>query len=182
MARISIKLLQRIRVPLGFGFALVFLIFAQPTFTSMVVGCSVALIGIVIRGWSSGHIRKNQRLARSGPYAYTRNPLYAGSFVLGIGFGISSGQWWLVLSFIVLFMGIYLPVMSVESEELIEIFGDEYLEYAEEVPLFFPRFGAIAPSGQKFELSLYLRYREYRALLGYFAGTAILILKIYFNS
>lgn len=173
-------MLQRIRVPLGFGFALVFLIFARPTFFSIAVGSTVALIGIAIRAWSSGYIRKNQELATSGPYAYSRNPLYVGSFVLGIGLGISSCQWWLVVLFSLLFLGIYLPVMNVESEELIEIFGDEYRKYAAEVPIFFPWFRRGNSGGQKFEMELYLRYREYRAFLGFLAITAALILEAYF--
>jgi protein-S-isoprenylcysteine O-methyltransferase Ste14 len=179
VARISKKLIQRIRVPLGFAFAVVFVLFANPSPVSLAAGSAVAFVGIAIRAWSSGHIRKNRDLARSGPYAFTRNPLYFGSFVLGIGFGISSGEWWLILLFAVLFAGIYLPVMSVESEELIAIFGDEYEEYARQVPLFVPWFRYPAQDRQKFELKLYLGYREYRALLGYLAITGVLILRYY---
>ncbi len=174
------KLLQKFRVPLGFVFAAVFLVFAKPTFTLMVIGVLIAFFGLLIRGWSAGHIRKNQDLAVSGPYTFTRNPLYLGSFLLGLGFMIASGVWWLILLFIVLFLGIYLPVMSVESDELTAIFGDKYKDYAGEVSLFFPWFSDYKPDGKKFEKELYMRYREYQAGLGFLAICAVLALKAYF--
>src|SRR5258705_6417904 len=105
------RLLQRLRVPLGFLFTIVFLVFAKPTALTIAIGGAIAFIGVTIRAWSSGHIRKAKELAVSGPYAYTRNPLYVGSFILGIGFTVAAGVWWLALIFAALFLGIYLPVM-----------------------------------------------------------------------
>ncbi len=173
-------LIQRFRVPLGFLFAAVFMFFAKPQLWTLIGGGSIALIGILIRAWSSGHIRKNQELAVSGPYAYTRNPLYLGSFILGVGFTIAAGVWWLALLFIGLFLGIYLPVMRVESQELTTIFGDKFREYANEVPLFFPRFSAGKNSDTKFDFQLYLRYREYRAAIGWFFALVVLALKAFY--
>ena len=174
------KLLQKFRVPLGFVFAAVFLIFARPTPVLMAVGIAVAFLGLLIRAWSSGHIRKNENLAVSGPYKYTRNPLYLGSFFLGLGFMIASGVWWLIVLFVVLYLGIYFPVMSVEADELTAIFGDKYREYAEKVSLFFPWFSDYESDGKKFEKALYMRYREYQAALGFLAVCALLALKAYF--
>jgi protein-S-isoprenylcysteine O-methyltransferase Ste14 len=174
------KLLQKLRVPLGFVFSAVFLIFARPTLLLMAVGITVALTGLLIRAWSSGHIVKNRDLAVSGPYKYTRNPLYLGSFLLGLGFMIASGVWWLILLFVVLYLGIYFPVMSVEAEELTAIFGDKYKEYAEKVSLFLPWFSDYQSDGKKFEKELYMRYREYQAGLGFLAVCAILAAKAYF--
>jgi protein-S-isoprenylcysteine O-methyltransferase Ste14 len=174
------KLLQKFRVPLGFVFAAAFLLRADPTFTLMVIGIPIAFVGLFIRGWSAGHIRKNKELAVSGPYRFTRNPLYLGSFLLGLGFMIASGVWWLVLLFIILYLGIYLPVMSVESDELTAIFGEKYKEYAREVSLFFPWFSNYKSDGKKFEKELYMRYREYQAGLGFLAICAVLAFKTYF--
>jgi protein-S-isoprenylcysteine O-methyltransferase Ste14 len=176
-------LVQRFRVPLGFLFAAVFLFFAQPTLLTLLIGAIIAIIGLLIRAWASGHIRKNQTLAISGPYAYTRNPLYVGSFVMGLGFTIASGKWWLAILFAILFLGIYLPVMRVEAKELTEIFGDTFAEYAKEVPLFIPRLSRYKDensSSKGFELELYLRYREYQAALGVGLALIILALKAYF--
>lgn len=168
------------RVPLGFFFGIIFLVFARPELTALIVGGAVALVGLLIRAWASGHIRKNQNLAVSGPYAYTRNPLYLGSFVLGLGFTIASGVWWLGLIFAVLFLSIYLPVMRVEANDLIGLFGAEYAEYARRVPLFFPRPTGYKARNAKFDVNLYLRYREYRAALGLIFAWSILLLKAIF--
>lgn len=175
------RLLQRMRVPLGFLFGAAFLVFARPEFSTLIAGGIVAVLGVLIRAWASGHIRKNQNLAVSGPYAFTRNPLYLGSFILGVGFTIASGVWWLALAFAVLFLGIYLPVMRVEAGDLIELFGEEYAEYARRVPIFLPRFSAYRASAEKFDANLYLRYREYRAALGFVFAWSILAIKAYFQ-
>ena len=182
MAR-SGTLVQRFRVPLGFLFGAVFLIFARPDLITLIVGGIVAIIGLLIRAWASGHIRKNQTLAISGPYAYTRNPLYLGSFIMGLGFTVTSGVWWLGLIFAILFLGIYFPVMKAESKELIDIFGEEFEHYAKKVPLFIPRirpFRSNNSSPNNFEFDLYLKYREYRAALGVTFAWCILAAKAFF--
>jgi protein-S-isoprenylcysteine O-methyltransferase Ste14 len=136
---------------------------------TLFVGGAIALLGLAFRAWSAGHIRKNDALATSGPYAHTRNPLYLGSFVLGLGFTIASGRPWLGLLFAALFLGIYLPVMRVEASTLSQLFGDDYARYAAAVPLFIPRITAYRDPktvGVRFDPGLYLRYREYQAALG----------------
>ncbi len=173
------KSLQRLRVPFGFLFGIIFLVFARPALNLLIVGGIIALAGLLIRAWASGHIRKNKVLAVSGPYALTRNPLYLGSFFLGVGFTVASGVWWLGLVFAILFLGIYLPVMRVEAEELTEIFGDEYQEYAEKVPLFVPFPNSYKSAAVKFDMDLYLRYREYRAALGFAFAWGVLALKTF---
>lgn len=167
-------------MPLGFLCAALFIALARPGPLTLAIGGAVALLGLLLRAWAAGHIRKNTALATSGPYAYTRNPLYLGSFILGAGFTIASGQPLLGLPFAALFLGIYLPVMRVEALTLMELFGEEYRRYASAVPLFLPRLLPYrAGPGQraKFDASLYLRYREYRAALGLIIAWSILALK-----
>jgi protein-S-isoprenylcysteine O-methyltransferase Ste14 len=176
---------QRWRVPLGFLCAGIFLLLAEPRALTLAIGGAIAVGGLAIRAWSSGHIRKNDALATSGPYAHTRNPLYLGSFILGIGFTVAAaGRWWLlpVLGglFAALFLGIYLPVMRVEAATLAQLFGEDYQRYARAVPLFVPRLMPYKDGRStrvKFDLSLYLRYREYRAALGLVAAWSLLALK-----
>ncbi len=180
MAKSRKTILQRYRVPLGFVFAGLFILVAKPTLVLIAAGSVVSVVGLFIRGWASGHIEKNKELAISGPYAFTRNPLYFGSLLLGIGIMIGSGSWWIGLLFVALFLGIYLPVMSVESDELTAIFGETYSEYAKSVPLFLPGFRRYTKSDKKFEMSLYLRYREYRAAMGFVAIVLVLIAKAIF--
>jgi protein-S-isoprenylcysteine O-methyltransferase Ste14 len=175
---------QRWRVPLGFVCGAIFLIAARPVWWSLAAGGAVALIGLLIRAWASGHIRKNAVLADSGPYAHTRNPLYLGSFLLGLGFTVAGANWWLVALFAAWFLGIYVPVMKKEAADLRLIFGADYEKYAAAVPLFLPRLTPFAPKNAsdvkpkvKFDPNLYLRYREYRAALGLVAAWSLLFLK-----
>jgi protein-S-isoprenylcysteine O-methyltransferase Ste14 len=159
--------MQRWRVPLGFACAAFFLFFAQPTVWTLIVGAAVALPGLALRAWASGHLRKNEALATTGPYSYTRNPLYLGSSLMGLGFTIAAGRIWLVLILFVMVVGIYLPVMRVESATLADLFGKKYVRYAREVPLLFPRLTPYRRATEiTFDRTLYLRYREYRAAIG----------------
>ena len=174
------RTLQRVRVPLGFVFAIVFILFAKPTWMSLAIGSVVAVIGVLIRAWASGHIRKAKELAVSGPYAHTRNPLYVGSLLMGIGFTLAAGVWWLAVLFCVLFIGIYLPVMRVEAEDIRRIFGEEFDEYERNVPMLIPRITPWKSSNTAFDFELYLQYREYRAALGVALALAVLGAKVYF--
>ena len=174
--------MQRWRVPLGFLCAALFLFFAQPTLWTLLVGAIVALPGLGLRAWASGHLKKNETLATTGPYGFTRNPLYLGSFIMGLGFTIAAGRTFLVLIFIIMILGIYLPVMRVESQTLSELFGKKYQRYANEVPLFWPRLSPYRQNEVEFDSSLYLRYREYRAAVGTVIAWALLAAKaIYFK-
>lgn len=179
MAKRNTTLIQRLRVPLGFAFGILFLIFADPTFLLLVIGVAIAFTGLLLRAWSAGHIRKNRELTVTGPYSRTRNPLYLGSFIMGVGFSVASGVWWLALLFAALYLGIYLPVMRIEARELTQIFGDEYRDYARSVPLFFPSLTAYGGPKRDFDGSLYLKYREYQAAIGFVAVAAVLLLKAY---
>ena len=175
--------IQRWRVPLGFLCGVVFIFFAQPTPRALLIGASVSLLGLAIRAWAAGHIRKNAQLATSGPYAFTRNPLYLGSFLLGLGFTIASGRLLLGLLFAALFLGIYLPVMRVEASTMAELFGADYENYRRSVPLFFPRitpFRQDESAANKFDGTLYLRYREYRAALGLVIAWGLLLIKTFY--
>jgi protein-S-isoprenylcysteine O-methyltransferase Ste14 len=172
--------MQRWRVPLGFACAALFFLLAQPRWWTLVVGALVAVPGLALRAWATGHLRKNEALAISGPYAYTRNPLYLGSFLMGLGFTIAAGRWILIIVFAAMMLGIYLPVMRVESGTLAELFGDQYLRYAHAVPLLLPRLSPYKPEDierTNFDATLYRRYREYRASLGVIVAWAVLALK-----
>lgn len=172
---------QRWRVPLGFLSAALFLLFARPTIRTLIAGAGVSILGLMVRAWAAGHIRKNAELATSGPYSYTRNPLYFGSFLLGLGFTISSGRWQLGILFAVLFLGIYLPVMRVESATLAKLFGESFQKYADAVPMFLPRLSPYrGDATTEFDKALYLRYREYRAALGLLIAWGLMALKAYY--
>jgi protein-S-isoprenylcysteine O-methyltransferase Ste14 len=173
--------MQRWRVPLGFACAALFFLLAQARPLTLIVGGLVALPGLALRAWATGHLRKNDALATTGPYAYTRNPLYLGSFVIGLGFTIAAGRLILGLLFALLFLGIYVPVMRVETKTLDELFGKDYQDYAAAVPLFLPRVTAYRAGAAKakFDPALYRRYREYQAAIGLVVAWLLLAIKWY---
>src|SRR5205085_8202507 len=155
---------------------------ARPKPLTLIGGGAVALCGLLLRAGAAGHIRRKDRLATSGPYAFTRNPLYLGSFIMGLGFTFAAGRWWWLLGgmFMALFLGIYLPVMRVEAATLAELFKDEFEAYARHVPLFLPRLTPYrdgATAATKFDANLYLRYREYRAAFGWLGAWGLLACK-----
>lgn len=175
-------LVQRARVPLGFAFAALYLWLAKPRPVSLAVGALVALAGIAVRAWSAGHIAKNSRLATTGPYAHTRNPLYLGSFLIAAGFAIAAA-WWLPIVVVFFFALVYAPTIHRESEKLHELFGADYARYARHVPAFVPRLtpwraGEPDDGGGGFSLSLYQRHGEWRALLGYLAVLGWLVARL----
>jgi protein-S-isoprenylcysteine O-methyltransferase Ste14 len=181
MSSFFVKKLQRYRVFSGFAIAAVYLYFAKPSFGFVSIGFALAVIGLAIRAWACGHIRKIKALDTSGPYAYTRNPIYFGTFLIAVGFAVLSGVWWLAALTLIFFVSIYLPVMRVEAEELEEVIGYGYREYAAAVPLFFPRLSPWNNSDPRsFDFGLYFRHGEYNAILGLLGAAVILAIKFYF--
>jgi protein-S-isoprenylcysteine O-methyltransferase Ste14 len=177
------RVATRSRVPLGFVFAAAYVWFALPTWTSLGAGFTVAAIGVLVRALASGHIRKNAALATTGPYAYTRNPLYLGSIIIAIGFIVAARNLWIGVAALAMFAFIYLPVVTAEEKYLRSAFPG-YDRYASEVPRFLPRLtpyrtGANADDGtSQFSSALYLRHREYNAALGSILMLAALVLKM----
>lgn len=170
--------LQRLRVPLGLLTAVLFVIASQPTLRSLAIGIPIALGGILIRAWASGHLRKNAELATNGPYAYTRNPLYFGSFVMAIGCAVAGDSWWLGLWLIGFFLLVYWPVMQAEAAHMQTLFAADYERWAATVPLFIPRLTPYRKDNVRgFDPQQYLRHREYRALIGLAIVISMLILK-----
>ena len=174
--------LQRLRVPLGFITAILFIVFSQPSWQTIAIGGPIALLGVAIRAWASGHLRKNAELAISGPYAYTRNPLYFGSFILALGVVICGGSWWLALLLLGFFLAVYVPVMQAEAAHMHELFPRDFPAYEQHVPLFLPRLTAWKKAATRFDQSLYIKYREYRALIGLLVVVGILVLRIVLQS
>jgi protein-S-isoprenylcysteine O-methyltransferase Ste14 len=142
----------------------------------MIMGAVIAILGLAIRAYASGHLNKNEVLATSGPYAYSRNPLYFGSLVLAIGFAIASRSWWVVLIVLAMFFAIYFPVIRSEEQFLRAKFP-EFAQYAANVPLLFPRFRSNQSSSDYFSWHLYWKHREYNAALGTLFMVAVLVAK-----
>jgi protein-S-isoprenylcysteine O-methyltransferase Ste14 len=170
------KVARRIRVPLGFMFAVAYTWLAHPTLRSISLGGCISLIGLLIRALASGHVKKNEQLTTSGPYAHTRNPLYFGSLVLAAGFAVVSRSWWIALIAAAIFFAIYIPVIRGE-EAFLRAHFPEFDEYAHHVPQLFPRLWAYRRSATSFSWELYWKHREYNATIGAVLMIAAMVTK-----
>lgn len=175
------RMATRMRVPLGFLFAAAYLWFAKPAWTWLAIGTLFIVGGLALRAAAAGHIRKNRELTITGPYAYTRNPLYLGSILIAVGFLVAARNPWIATASLVMFLAIYLPVIGAEEKYLDATFSN-YAEYAAEVPRLFLRLSPYNPSGGdvrgSFSRELYLKHREYQAALGSALMLLALMIKI----
>jgi protein-S-isoprenylcysteine O-methyltransferase Ste14 len=177
------KVARRIRVPLGFLAAALYLFSLwQHAPRPAAVAWSLALVlpGLWLRGYASGYVKKNRELTVTGPYAYTRNPLYLGSMLIAAGFAVALLSWPFALVLAVGFALIYIPVIASEERFLRATFSS-FDDYCRRVPRIIPRLTP-ARNGTKdgeagsFSLDLYLRHREYNAAV----GAALLYLSLLF--
>lgn len=167
----------RWRVPAGFVVLLVYAWFARPMPPLLLVGALIAFAGIALRAWAAGHLEKNEQLATSGPYAYTRNPLYLGSALAALGFALASSVWWIGFLLATYLVAFYLPVVYEEEAHLANLFP-EFQAYAAAVPRFAIRLRSSGDAGNHFRWQTYWKNEEYNALLGYLAGVAVLLWKL----
>lgn len=174
------RISRRIRVPLGFLFVVFYFWLARPSFHSMLASLVLVVPGIFLRGYASGYVKKNAELATTGPYAYTRNPLYLGSILIAFGFALASRSFWIALALVFLFIIIYWPVILGEEEYLRAHFSG-YDDYAKRVPRLLPRLRVYVKDGSgEFSWQLYRQHREYNSLLGTFCIYLALIARIFF--
>jgi protein-S-isoprenylcysteine O-methyltransferase Ste14 len=166
----------RLRVATGFVLVAAFAWFSQPDLNSLIWGLPVSALGLLLRAWATGHLEKNIRLAESGPYAHVRNPLYLGTALVAAGLVIASRRGLLAVLFTAVFLLIYLPVIELEEQHLRHLFPS-FEVYAQRVPALWPTLGR-AKSDRRFQWVLYVRNREYQALLGWLAGVALLLTKV----
>ncbi len=159
-------ILSRLRVRSGLFLALAVVLLARPTWTSILLGVLISFFGLTVRAWASGHLIKEKTLAVSGPYRYSRNPLYFGNFLLGIGIVVGARSWW-GLGIFILYYGIFYPlIICRERDRMRELFPQQYEDYKKKVPLFFPSIRRHLPAKGKWRRSLYMQNKEYRALQG----------------
>ncbi len=178
------RIARRLRVPLGFAVAAVFLVFARPSRETLAWSLLLVVPGLWLRAYAAGYVKKNAELTRTGPYAYTRNPLYLGSMGIAAGFAVAAGRWWLGLLLVVMFLAIYVPVILSEEAYLRSVFAS-FDEYARRVPRLLPRltraqFAGAQPGLGRFSPERYRHHREYNALMGAAAIYAALALRMLF--
>lgn len=166
------RVARRVRVPLGFLTAALYLFeLWRHAPRPAAIGWSLLLVipGVWLRGYASGYVKKNQELTTSGPYAHTRNPLYLGSMMMAAGFAVALMSWLVGLVLAVGFLVIYVPVIASEERFLRATFPG-FDQYCRRVPRLLPRLSpARDPNDDgagRFSFALYLKHREYNALLG----------------
>ena len=167
----------RTRVPAGAVFAVAFLVVARPSWQSLGIGGLIALLGLLLRAWAAGHLTKYEELATSGPYAYTRNPLYLGTLISAAGCALAGSHVAIAVVAAVFFVLFYLPVIEEEERYLRETF-DEYAAYERRVAKFLPARSFERRRTGRFRLSLYKRNREPRTLIAFGLLFAILTAKL----
>jgi protein-S-isoprenylcysteine O-methyltransferase Ste14 len=177
------KIARRIRVPMGFVFAAVFLWLARPSWGTMLASLVLVLPGLWLRAYAAGYVRKNAELTTTGPYGYTRNPLYLGSMLIAFGFAAAAASWVILVTLAILFGVIYIPTIQSEEEYLRRTFAG-FDAYAGQVPRLLPRFTAAAAqdgAAGAFSVALYRHHREYNSAMGAAAIYLALILKLVYE-
>jgi protein-S-isoprenylcysteine O-methyltransferase Ste14 len=166
------RFVTRWRVRSGYPLAILFWWLARPTYRSIFLGAAIAILGLLVRAAAAGHLRKSEALTMTGPYAWTRNPLYFGSTLIAGGFIVAGHSLWGALVIAIYFCVFYPAVMRNEEGELQQRYGAAFTDYAKRVPLFFPRSPKPLSASTTelpygvFSWKQYLRNREYQAALG----------------
>lgn len=177
--------LRKLRLKGAWLLIIPFIWFATPSMQTLAAGAVLAVVGLLVRTMSAGFIHKDDTLTTTGPYAHTRNPLYLGSFLLGLGVTVAGGNLWFIGLFLVFFGSVYTATIRKEARLLAERYGEAYAEYAEHVPLFLPRPTPYAAAGvnsqPEFSLERWRGNREYEALLGAVAGFGALAARMVFG-
>ncbi|MDH4258525.1 MAG: hypothetical protein OEY25_05070 [Candidatus Aminicenantes bacterium] len=180
MSKTSLKkILYSWRVRAGLLGIILVALLANPNGTSLIAGFAVCLPGLFLRAWAAGHLRKDEELTVSGPYRATRNPLYLGNLVIGTGIVTASWSWWVLTIVTIYFLLFYPLIIRMEVEKMRSLFPREYTEYSQKIPLLFPFRWSSSPSKKsKFSWELYLKNKEWRALLGTIIFWLIMLAKI----
>ena len=149
------------------------------------------IAGQSLRFWAAGYIPKYRTLVvdatslvTSGPYAWVRNPLYAGNGIMGLGWGLMAGWVWEV-AFAVIFFALYsLIIIPCEENFLTERFGNEYTLYKKSTPSLLPALWDIksrkerSRAGFDSEKSWFM---ERHSLIMHVIVTAIVLARLYFS-
>jgi protein-S-isoprenylcysteine O-methyltransferase Ste14 len=168
----AVRLLARFRVALGGLMAALTVWLSQPTVRSLSVGAGLVGLGVALRIWAAGHVEKSREVTSSGPYRYTRHPLYLGSTILGLGVAIAANHLWLGLAVVAYLAATLGAAILAEEAHLREKFGDAYDAYAHRrAPL----------SSRRFSWARALHNREHHAVAGVLAGLSLLVLKVWYS-
>jgi protein-S-isoprenylcysteine O-methyltransferase Ste14 len=175
-----------LRLALVWALVAVLVVLGRPTAASLAAGIALVAAGEALRLWAAGHLVKNVELVTSGPYRFTRNPLYLGRLAIFTGLAVMArlphGASWLVLACgVLVFFGYYLPRKErVEPARLQEIHGASYERYRRAVPALLPAWrGYAAGSAARWSAARALRNREHWMVAGLAATVAVFAWRVY---
>ena len=160
--------LARLRVPLGFAFAIVVMWLATPTAQTLTWGLPIAALGELLRIWAAGHLEKSREVTRSGPYRWLRHPLYVGSSLMAAGLAVAAGSVVVAIVVAVYMTTTITAAIVTENAFLRQAFGADYAAW---------QAGAVPTVVRRFSLERAVRNREYRALAGFLVLAALLAYK-----
>jgi protein-S-isoprenylcysteine O-methyltransferase Ste14 len=161
--------IARWRVALGFLFGAIVFWLARPTWGSLIAGGSLAIAGEAVRIWAAGHIEKSREVTSSGPYRWTRHPLYLGTSIIAAGIAIAARSW-----MVAALVGVYVLVplwsaIRAEEAHLRDKFGADYEAYAAR---------QASPMVRSFSAARALANREHHTIAGLLAGLTLLAIKV----
>ncbi|UCH20589.1 MAG: isoprenylcysteine carboxylmethyltransferase family protein [Deltaproteobacteria bacterium] len=131
---------QRYRQFIGIAYIVLISAAGNPKLILWGGGAGFVLLGIAVRMWASGHIKKDEVLATNGPYVYVRHPLYVGNILLGTGFTLASGLWWSLPLFILILICFYPPAIRREDDKLHRLFKEDWESWRQQTKALIPRF------------------------------------------
>ncbi|UCE42068.1 MAG: isoprenylcysteine carboxylmethyltransferase family protein [Candidatus Aminicenantes bacterium] len=162
-----LRIIYKWRVRVSLLFVALAVVLAEPKLLSILIGVGLTFIGLILRTWACGHLEKEKKLTTSGPYRYSRNPLYFGNLLIGLGVVIGAQSWWVMGCAFMVFVIFYPVIILSEKQKMEELFPLEYPEYKKLVPLFFPSYFTTWPhQNTRFRWALHKKNREYRAIIG----------------
>ena len=173
------KYFIRYRALVGIISLIFVLLLAEPNAKSIAIGFFFIMAGTFFRAWSSGFINKNKELATKGPYQLSRNPLYFGNFILGVGIAIAADNLYCYLIFAFYYFIFFPALMIIENKRMKEIFGEKYEEWSKGLNSFFPKIKKINLKG--FNISYYMKNKEYKVIYFSLFIVIVLIFKTLFN-
>ena len=164
--------LSRRRIDIGTVAVVGLLPFTHPTSGSIVAFLPLVVAGLALRTWARGVFEPQRELARTGPYAFIRHPLYVGSFLIGLGCAAMTRDPRVVLVFVGAFLLMYVPRVRREEMSLRRRHGDAHARYAASVGAVLPRALRAAPDPEAsgpptpFAWHRVFRHCEWRTWLG----------------
>lgn len=176
-----LNLIYRWRIRANLICLILSLILARPELYFFLAGIGLTLLGLLLRTWASGHLSKEKILAVSGPYKFTRNPLYLANFIIGLGVITAAHSWLVIVLFCLNFLIFYITAVIVERERMRRLFPQQYEKFSREVPLFFPAFrSSLINSQGRFSWKFYKKNREIRTLIAALLFWTLFTLKYLF--